>query len=541
MIKISTAKPAYDAAGQGRRLIGWNPGASGPVKTIESGQATLRNRARDAARNEPIAAAIIRSWVSSLVGAGITCRSNLDPDMRHALDALWRDWLPQADADGACGDFYGLQSLAVRSFIESGEVFIRLRPRLPIDDLVVPLQVQILESDMLPAIDRLAENGNEIIQGIEINAIGQRVAYHFLKAHPGDGRGDTSSTTRVAAEYVSHVFAPERPGQLRGVSVLAPILASLKNLGDFIDATAERAKLSNLLVGFVTRPPSSGDATIDPVTGRSVNPDYDGTPMAGLEPGTMQELMPGESVTFSDPPQPGADFAEFVRTQISQIAAGVGGMPTEYLTGDLRDVSDRTLRVSLNEWRRVCESVQWQIIIPKVCAFVRNAWADAAVMAGVLTGDEGRAAKLCEWTPPRHRHLHPTQDVQGLKLEIDAGLRSRSSVISEYGYDAIDVDAERAGDATREAELGLSSDESKLAEAEYQKLLAEADAAQQQANAAKATAAQARTSADRIKIERATAQAVHGFTVAKAKDEAAAAKLDLQAAKFGLAELRGEK
>lgn len=538
---IRAVKPAYDAAGHGRRLIGWNPSSTGPVRAVGGGLVTLRNRARDAARNEPLAAAIIRAWVSALVGSGIVCRTPTDnPSSRKRIDSLWRDWLPEADASGGSGDFYGLQTMAVRGFIESGEVFIRLRPRYPEDGLAVPLQIDLLEADMLPQLDRVEPNGNEIRQGIEFNKIGRRVAYHFLKEHPGDGRGDTSSTTRVPAEFISHVYAPERPGQIRGVSVLAPVLTSLKNLGDFVDAASERAKLANLVVGFVTRPPSVGDPAINTLIGKEDGIDDSGVPVASLEPGTMQELLPGESVQFSDPPQPGAEFAEFVRTQISQIASGAGGIPAEYLSGDLRDVSDRTLRVSLNEWRRVCEGVQWQIVIPKICNFVRNAWADAALMAGSLNSNEAEIARRCEWTPPRHRHLHPTQDVQGLRIEIEAGLRSRASVIAEYGYDAVDVDAERASDAAREAALGLGSDESKLAEAERQKLLAETEAAVRQADAAKAATKEAAASTARIQIERATAQETRSFAVAKAKDEAAAARLDLEAARLGLAELQGQ-
>lgn len=553
-------KANYDGASNGRRLAGWRAPGTGPVQAVAPALPTLRNRARDAARNVPLAAAIVRAWVSALVGSGILCRTQTDnKELRAKIEAAWRNWLPQADASGATADFYGLQAVAVRAFVESGECFLRFRSRRLSDGLAAPVQVELLESDMLPQLDLKLDSGNQIIQGIEFDRLGRRVAYHFHKAHPGDRNAfsvDLATYTRVPAEFVSHVYALERPGQVRGVSVLAPILTRLRILDDFTDAASERARLANLFAMFIKRPmPTDSQANIDPLTGKTIQYDDGGAPMAALEPGISQELLPGEEVTFSDPPQPGAEFAEFVRSQIAQIAAGAGGMPTEFLTGDLRDVTDRALRVSLNEWRRVAEAVQWQVIIPKVCIPVRAAWAQAAMLAGHLTAADAMAANVCEWTPPRHRHLHPVQDVQGLRLEVEAGFRSRASVIAEYGYDVADVDAERAADAAREESLGLQSDAERLAdaeaaklEAEASKLDAEADKAAREAEAAKAVAAEARANAERLKAEKATSEATKAHAITEAKERAEAAKLatktarlEVQAAELGLKELRAGK
>ena len=51
----------------------------------------------------------------------------------------------------------------------------------------MPLQLQMLPSEMLP-LNRNEDlpGGNVIRQGIEFDAIGRRVAYWFLRRHPGD-------------------------------------------------------------------------------------------------------------------------------------------------------------------------------------------------------------------------------------------------------------------------------------------------------------------------------------------------------------------
>ena len=447
---------SHDAAGTGRRMRGWMPSSSGPNR-VNHGAATIRNRARDAARNDWAGKAIPSRWAANLVGTGIIARPKTkDAELKAMLVALWDDWLEVCDADGVL-DGYGQQNLIARNWIEAGEVFVRLRPRLPADGLPVPLQIQLLEADMVPAVDATAPNGNPIVQGIEFNGLGQRVAYWMLRNHPGDGIGDTATTVRVPAEFVLHIYEPTRPGQLRGVSDLAPILARLRGVGDFDDAVLERQKIANLFTAFLEKSPSTGDAALDPVTGQPVKLDTDGTPMAAMEPGTVQELLPGESIKFGDPPDAGTGYTDFTRQQYQGVAAGTG-LPYELLTGDLRDVSDRALRVILNEFRRHCQQRQWHILIPQFCRKVRNAWADAAVLAGALSGAEGREAKRVTWVPQGWAYIHPTQDAQAQQMLVEAGFTSRTRIITERGDDPEEIDQERAEDDLREDALGLGSD-----------------------------------------------------------------------------------
>jgi len=455
---------SHDAAGTGRRMRGWMPSSSGPNR-VNHGAATIRNRARDAARNDWAGKAIPSRWAANLVGTGIIARPKTkDAELKAMLVALWDDWLEVCDADGVL-DGYGQQNLIARNWIEAGEVFVRLRPRLPADGLPVPLQIQLLEADMVPAVDTTAPNGNPIVQGIEFNGLGQRVAYWMLRNHPGDGIGDTATTVRVPAEFVLHIYEPTRPGQLRGVSDLAPILARLRGVGDFDDAVLERQKIANLFTAFLEKSPSTGDAALDPVTGQPVKLDTDGTPMAAMEPGTVQELLPGESIKFGDPPDAGTGYTDFTRQQYQGVAAGTG-LPYELLTGDLRDVSDRALRVILNEFRRHCQQRQWHILIPQFCRKVRNAWADAAVLAGALSGAEGREAKRVTWVPQGWAYIHPTQDAQAQQMLVESGFTSRTRIITERGDDPEEIDLERAEDDLREDALGLGSDNEPAAPSE---------------------------------------------------------------------------
>ena len=78
------------------------------------------------------------------MGTGITPRWQLkDPALKESIQALWADWVKEADWDGVC-DFYGLQSLVTRSLIEAGDVLVRsfTIPHIPHDDVILPQEYE---------------------------------------------------------------------------------------------------------------------------------------------------------------------------------------------------------------------------------------------------------------------------------------------------------------------------------------------------------------------------------------------------------------
>lgn len=457
----AVATNMYDAAGAGRRMRGWHPSGAGPNRALDGAQA-IRNRARDTSRNEWIGAAARSRWGANLVGTGILARpKTADKTLRLYLAEIWDAWTAECDADNVL-DLYGLQTLIATNWVEAGEVFVRLRPRRLTDGLSAPLQLQVLEAEMVPPIDFEAgftkiAPGHYIRQGIEFDRIGRRVAYWVYRDHPGDRYTTTGNSIynlqRVPAAQMLHIFEPLRPGQLRGISAFAPVLPKTRSVGNFDDAVLSRQELANLYAMFVTRP-ESGAPHIDPLTGQAVTLDPDG-PIAALEPGISQELAPGEDVKFSDPPDAGTNYADYMRHQHQYVAAGID-LPYELLTGDVRDISDRTLRVVVLEFRRRVQQRQWQILIPQLCRKVRAAWVEACLLAGTLTEAQAIEARRVEWAPQGWEYLHPVQDVTARKLQVRAGFKSRSQVQLEQGDDPWTVEQEIHADNTRADDLGIT-------------------------------------------------------------------------------------
>lgn len=448
-----------------RRTATWRPSTVSPNSAVLASLTTLRDRSRAAIRNDGIAKSIIDKLVSNMIGTGIKPLSQVeDPQLRKDIHALWTRWTDESDADGRL-DFYGQQCQVVRTWLEGGDAFARMRYRFPDDGLSVPLQVQILEPELVPHTHTATlPNGNKVRAGIEFNAIGKTVFYHFHPSRPGDADDfDANTLRRVPAESVCHVFDPIRAGLLRGVPVLTQALVKLYELDQFDDATLLGQKLSNMVVGFLTTPTDVTNDDINPLTGESVERSTeDDKPLVSLEPGMFQKLDPGEDVKFNTPPAIPQTYPDFMRQQLmgACISAGV---PYEVVTNDMRNINDRTVRVILHDFRRRIQAFQHQIVVFQFCRKVWAAWMDQAFMSGALalpmdyvTNPE--PYRRVRWIPQGFPYLQPVQDVEAQTAAVRAGFTSRDAIVSEQGEDAENIDAENASGNLRAEGLGLVYD-----------------------------------------------------------------------------------
>lgn len=456
------ASPVYDGIGSGRRAVAWQVGNPGAVAALLSTQSELRAKSRDLVRRNAWAAAGVEAFVSNAIGTGIKPQSLIaNAAQREAIHALWKDWCEDADA-AALTDFYGLQALACRAMVEGGEALIRIRYRRPKDGLAVAMQLQVLEPEHLPVtLNTEAPNGNVIRAGIEFDRLGRRVAYHLYRSHPEEGMAAPMSgnggidTVRVDASEIIHLFRPLRPGQIRGEPWLARALVKLHELDQYDDAELVRKKTAAMFAGFITR-----GSPEDNLMGEGL-PDAAGVSLAGLEPGTLQILEPGEDVKFSQPADVGGSYTEFLRMQFRAVAAAMG-ITYEQLTGDLTQVNYSSIRAGLLEFRRRCEAIQHGVIVHQLCRPVWRAWMEQAVLEGSLAlpgfARRPRPYLAVKWIPQGWQWVDPKKEFDALVTAIRAGLLSRSEAISAFGYDAEDIDREIAADNQRADELGLKFD-----------------------------------------------------------------------------------
>lgn len=350
----------YEAASGGRRTSGWRATGSDATAAMRDALARLRNNARDLVRNNPHATSALDIIADHVVGWGIVAKPG---DGNQRVAETWDRWAstPACDADGRL-DFYGLQKLAQRTITESGEVLVRQRYRRQGDTdalgrpLPVPLQIQVLEPDYIDTLKTglTLPNGGRIVAGIEYDALGRRVAYWLFPEHPGSEIfGGATTSRRIPAGGILHVFRTLRPGQGRGASWFSSVILKMRDFDEYDDAQLMKQKVAALLGVVVT----DIDGTARPFGSTdSSQPSWD-----YLEPGGIHHVGPGTKVDIIDPPRV-AEFADYSAVTLRTIAAGLG-IGYEDLTGDYCVAPEtRVLRADLR-WVRADELAAGDAIV----------------------------------------------------------------------------------------------------------------------------------------------------------------------------------
>src|ERR1035437_8358311 len=147
--RAAAVRFAYDGAKSGRRTDGWIAAGGDANTEVGASLINLRNRSRDLLRNNPDATKAIAELVGNTVGTGIVPQAKTGHvALDNLIDAEWPFFAENCDPGGQL-DFYGMQSLIVRTTAESGDGIVRFRGRLARDNFRVPLQLQVLEGDYL--------------------------------------------------------------------------------------------------------------------------------------------------------------------------------------------------------------------------------------------------------------------------------------------------------------------------------------------------------------------------------------------------------
>lgn len=422
--------------------------------------AELRRRSRDLVRKNPWAQSGNDSYVANAVGTGIVPTPLTENDeLRRTLMGLWEEFVEICDSYGTC-DFYGLQALIERARKEGGECFVRVRYRDERDGLPIPLQLEVLEPELVdPSFEEIKPNGSRTRAGIEFDLLGRRQAYHFWREHPGEIISlRNTSRVRVPADSVIHVFRVLRPGQIRGIPDNASVIARLHELDKYDLAEVVRKQIASMFAAFVTLP----DTQNDPLGGGTVEGhDTDGTPLARLEPGTVQKLGPGQDVKVAAPPSDGGSYSLFVQHQLRQVAAAIG-VTYEQLTGDLSQVNYSSIRAGLIEfWRRMGQ--HQNTLIFQLCKPVWKHFITASILGKRLkaprTAEEMRELMRVAWKPtPGREYVDPLKEAQALLLLLRMGATSRRRIVAASGADVEQIEQEIAGDNARADELELRFD-----------------------------------------------------------------------------------
>lgn len=439
------------------QLSRWMPTAGSPnVDTIRD-LPMLRARSRDQMRNAPVALGALNTQVSHVVGTGLTYTPAIDANyLRLTAEqaAEWsadtkrrfETWAGSPDCDLARElDFYGIQELAFRSFMESGDCFV-VTPRVQRPGRAAQLALQLLEADHICNPDRKPDT-DTLIDGVEIDpSTGEKIRVHIAKKHPGgiNCSGNTWTPlvmrgSKTGRRNVLHILKPLRPSQVRGVPWVAPILEPLKQLGRWSDAELNAAVVSSAMAVFLKMDPEAFETLYDDdAQGAIVSKASEWS--GEMDSGKAINLLPGESVESPTPGRPNPAFDPFWVAMVRQIGMALE-MPFEVLVMHFQSSYSAARAALLMAWKAFRS--KRDLLTKTLCQPVFELWLDDEVAAGRINcpgyfADPVVKAAWCKaiWTGDGPGSIDPGKEVDAAQKRVDLGISTKQA--ESIAFDGVD-------------------------------------------------------------------------------------------------------
>jgi len=449
-------QPAYEGASQSYRLEqkGLKKGDQDTLAARELNN--LWSRSHYLSRNNACAKTAKKRLIANWIGRGITVRwlnPNRTPNKK--MQNLWDTWIQECNLD-TYGNFYNTEDAWGSALFESGESLTRMviskRKKSKI-----PLALQLIESEQLDPMFNKFLNSAEGVSQLTIpenqvvrNGIGFvdsiPTTYYFWKFHPGAVNSNFTNNIRIAipADEIIHIFERERPGQWRGVPMLAAVLLNIYEMDELVDATLQRQKAAQAISWIISNT-NMANALVTGTVRNSDDPnDIDSTTgkrkkIIQGSAGSVVYLNRGETITTSSIDDIGANLPILLADEWSKIASALG-LAYHQLTGDLDKVNFSSIRAGLNELRVRVEIVQEHL-------FINLGLLKVTAKFQELAGIYESAAMLntyATFSLPRRYGVDELKDAQADLMEVQAGFATLQSKLDERGAVYEEIVAEQA-------------------------------------------------------------------------------------------------
>ncbi|GGJ14120.1 phage portal protein [Neoroseomonas lacus] len=478
---------SYDAASQtSQEMTGWMPSYRSADADVNPSRRDMVSRIRDLARNDGWASGSITRIVDSAVGADL--RPAPKPDFRSlawyspAFDATWaaeftswakgcwRDWAqdPACWCDAARQSTTGEQfQLSFRTMLTEGDAVATLpwRPeRMAYGRGHYATTVALVEPDRLCNPNDMEDDATHR-GGVEIDADGAAVRYHFRDGHPGDWYAGASGFTwsSYAREtawgrpVVVHYFEQDRIGQHRGVGVLAPVLSRMRMLSRYDSVELQAAVVNAILAAYIESPFDS-DLVRDSLSTEAELSGYQAERSKFHEDRRLSfngvrlpTLFPGEKINTVAANRPSGNYPAFQAAILRNIAAATGQSEMQ-VSQDWSRTNYSSARAALLEtWKTITRrrsGFARGFAQPVWVAFLEEAMErDGPPMPnGAPDFAEMRGAYArCDWRGPGRGWVDPVKEPTGSQLRMEMGVSTLEHEASENaGMDYEDVLDQRA-------------------------------------------------------------------------------------------------
>lgn len=452
------------------RLTAWVPSLKSADADLLNELPIITRRARDLARNNPLAAGAKQTFTDNIIGSQLRLaaqpkyrllgwdkeRAN---DWANVVEDQFATWADTTECDAARSQtLLGITTLSLGSALMNGDALALVMWLPPRAGSGWSTRLQTVESDRLGTPPWLLNNPN-IRGGIEIDAYGAPIAYWIQKNHPGDGNYipvNQSDWERVPAftphgrRRVLHLFDKDRSGQSRGKSIFSAVMREFKVAGDYLSHELQAAASNALIAAFLESDldPQSvaelfgGDLGTASEYWKQVS---DATHRKKMEGGMMLNLPLGAKLSGYNPNRPNTAFDGFMESVTRHIAAGLH-IPYELLLKDFSKTNYSSARAALLEaWRFFLSKRKW--LQDHWLNPIYEIWMEEAVNIGKIDApdyyDQAHAYSACRWVFAGRGWVDPRKEIEAATLRMESGLSTQQDECAEQGKDYQEVQDQR--------------------------------------------------------------------------------------------------
>lgn len=479
-------------------MMAWNPIRSSPASDIDMNLSTLRARSADLYMGTPVAAGAINTSRTNVIGAGL----HLSPRPKYKLLGISAEesaeWARKTKGEFELwaiskfcdithkNNFYDMQDIAYINYLIDGNSFAIFNYRQPTIYNPYALRIKMVEASRISNPNSTnvngpvspwtitttnPDNGNKIINGVEIDNDGAIVAYFVCNKYPYD------PTNMKAPEWIRieafgektgqpnilQICHDERPEQYRGVPYLSPVLETVKQLGRYQQAELMAAVIKSFFTIFITEEAGSGgDFPLNSTVTNNKRVTLDKNKLE-LAAGTINNLPPGYDVKTVDAQRSMSTFVDFFQENVKQIGAALE-IPDEVITKHFASSYTAARGALLQAWSVFKMRRTWftrDFNQPVYETWLAEAIAIGRVEAPGFFEDPLKRLAWCnaEWYGPVMGILDPVKEIEGAVMRQQVGIETGEQTAAEMTGTSYEENLERlAIERAQRKKLGLPAD-----------------------------------------------------------------------------------
>lgn len=480
------ARASYMKGGASPFYFGWSAALREERDDVRLAYVDAAARTIDAMHNSGWLAGAVDQSIASTVGTALRLAARPD---RRALgwdaaktddwaDLVERRWSTYSENALECDiagkmDMSQQQGAVLKHIYNFGESL----ALLPFKKR--PFNMSGTKSQLLPP-TRLVQNENvseRMFQGIRTDAYGLPISYR-IKANSIDTRGtDVRARDDAGRPQVVHTFEGQ-PGQMRGITPLAPALKTVKQYDQLADATLQAALIQALFAATL-----EGQAPTEEIM-RALQSEGEQEETQGVNEFSMDglidaraawydnskidlggasrvvHLFPGEQLKFNRSEHPNGNYEAFAKFLLREVARCLG-MTFETLSGDYTGATYSSIRMATSEiWPII---LRRRLMVARYVQTVYEAWLEEEIEQGFIPFDNGLlgflakrpAAVAATWRGPAKPQADDLKTAKAHEVYKQMGIMSDERIADDLGFDIGDEYERRSRELKLREKLGL--------------------------------------------------------------------------------------